>query len=166
MRRNLTVGPDAEGRYRCSMCNEWKPAEGFHVNRASKLGFSTRCRDCHAAYVRTASRRAANRAYEARRRIERRTERQAIIDRLRDRPCFDCDGTFPSYVMEFDHRDPSVKAYGIISLLSNGTLAALMAEVAKCDVVCANCHRIRTHTQRQSGMFRYPGRPRKADGEH
>ena len=47
--------------------------------------------------------------------------------------------------MDFDHRDPSTKLFNLMTgramLMSD---QKLMAEVAKCDVVCANCHRIRT----------------------
>jgi hypothetical protein len=47
--------------------------------------------------------------------------------------------------MDFDHRDPADKAFrvteGRATLMSR---ARLLAEVGKCDIVCANCHRIRT----------------------
>jgi len=46
--------------------------------------------------------------------------------------------------MDFDHRDPNVKVDHVASMLSAG-VNKLEAEIAKCDVVCANCHRIRTY---------------------
>jgi hypothetical protein len=50
--------------------------------------------------------------------------------------------------MDFDHRDPSTKSFSLLAdkaLLKNRNV--LIAEVAKCDVVCANCHAERTWRQ-------------------
>ena len=53
----------------------------------------------------------------------------------------------PAYVMDFDHRDGKEAE---ISVLVNAlSVRRLVAEMAKCDVVCANCHRIRTYGQRR-----------------
>jgi hypothetical protein len=66
---------------------------------------------------------------------------------MKDKPCADCGRRYPYYVMDFDHRDPSTKLFEIGTCVRRGA-AVLAAEVAKCDVVCANCHRERTHQQR------------------
>lgn len=60
-------------------------------------------------------------------------------------PCADCGGRFPSVVMDFDHRDPTIKV-DPVSRMVNRALSweRIAAEMAKCDVVCSNCHRIRT----------------------
>jgi hypothetical protein len=47
--------------------------------------------------------------------------------------------------MDFDHRDPALKLFNISEYGVKCALAVLIAEIAKCDVVCANCHRQRTH---------------------
>ena len=52
---------------------------------------------------------------------------------------------FPVYVMDFDHRDPDDKEALISHLVNALSLRRLVAEMAKCDVVCSNCHRIRTY---------------------
>jgi hypothetical protein len=61
--------------------------------------------------------------------------------------------------MDFDHRDPAVKSFAIGPSLTRNR-AAVVAEIAKCDVVCANCHRLRTERQRISGAI-VAGRPRR-----
>lgn len=62
----------------------------------------------------------------------------------------DCGGSFPSYVMQFDHRDPTTKVASLARLSSgNFKLETLKAEIEKCDAVCSNCHHIRTHKQQQ-----------------
>lgn len=70
-------------------------------------------------------------------------------------PCADCGGHFPAVAMDFDHRDPAAKHTGIAILVRKRTKPiALLSEIDKCDVVCANCHRVRTSGQRESGYLR------------
>lgn len=57
--------------------------------------------------------------------------------------CKDC-GDSRWQVLEFDHRNPKDKRKNIAALARNGSsLATLKKEIRKCDVVCANCHRMR-----------------------
>lgn len=72
-----------------------------------------------------------------------------LLDRLRDRPCMDCGGRFPPCAMDFDHRDPTTKRAAVTRLIGRTGTARLLEEVAKCDIVCANCHRRRTFDRRQ-----------------
>jgi hypothetical protein len=53
--------------------------------------------------------------------------------------CHDCGGVFPQYCYDFDHKDPNQKSFGISESYGK-PIAELMAEVDKCDLVCANCH--------------------------
>lgn len=71
-----------------------------------------------------------------------------VLDELRSVPCGDCGGVFPQCAMDFDHRDPTTKVRGVTRMISNFGLQAILAEVAKCDIVCANCHRLRTFERR------------------
>jgi hypothetical protein len=58
--------------------------------------------------------------------------------------CDDC-GIRDLAVLEFDHRQPQEKRYDVSDLVHRaGSWAAVLKEIAKCDVVCANCHRKRT----------------------
>lgn len=47
--------------------------------------------------------------------------------------------------IDFDHRDPNDKAFTISYEMDKATEEALIAEIAKCDAVCRNCHAYRTH---------------------
>jgi hypothetical protein len=51
--------------------------------------------------------------------------------------------------MDFDHRDPTAKRSGVTRMVGRATSRAILAEAAKCDIVCANCHRARTFERRQ-----------------
>jgi len=64
----------------------------------------------------------------------------------------DCRTRYPFYVMDFDHRDPSAKKYEPARLKTDVGWPTLLKELAKCDVVCANCHRKRSHSRRQQEM--------------
>lgn len=80
---------------------------------------------------------------KAQKRIYRR--RRLWLDALKASAYQDCGGSFPPECMDFDHRDPALKSFGIGNGLSSHGDALVLAEIAKCDLICANCHRIRTH---------------------
>lgn len=79
---------------------------------------------------------------------------RAILREFKNRPCADCLIQYPYYVMHCDHRDPSVKECNPSQLvmLKVGP-DKVRAELAKCDVVCANCHAERTHRQRENQII-------------
>jgi len=62
-------------------------------------------------------------------------------------PCSDCQQSFPHYCMDFDHiEERGKKTQDISKMLSNCvSLPRVLKEIEKCDVVCSNCHRIRSH---------------------
>jgi hypothetical protein len=59
-------------------------------------------------------------------------------------PCMDCNISYPHFVMDFDHREPHKKEYNISSIINSGSIKKIWTEIKKCDLVCANCHRLRT----------------------
>src|SRR5712691_7309094 len=71
-----------------------------------------------------------------------------LLDLLRDTPCHDCGQRFAPYVMQFDHRDPTTKTHLVTRMIGHAGTPRILAEVAKCDIVCANCHRQRTYLRR------------------
>ncbi len=73
-----------------------------------------------------------------------------LLDELRDGPCADCGGRFPPCAMDFDHRDSATKTKGVTRLVGRAGASRIIAEAAKCDIVCANCHRARTYDRRMA----------------
>lgn len=61
-----------------------------------------------------------------------------------DSSCVDCGLYWPSYVMQFDHIGDD-KLFTIGSAYTSVSRQRLWAEIAKCELVCANCHAVRTH---------------------
>jgi len=80
---------------------------------------------------------------EARQRA--RAKLRAIVDVAKQIPCKDCGVQYPPYVMTFDHLGD--KKFNVADL-GGVSIDALKAEIAKCQVVCANCHAERTHRRR------------------
>jgi hypothetical protein len=63
----------------------------------------------------------------------------------KDIPCKDCGQIFHPVCMDFDHvRGEKIKGVG---LMKNLKRERMLKEIEKCELVCANCHRVRTHTR-------------------
>lgn len=68
---------------------------------------------------------------------------------IKDNPCVDCGGWFHFSAMDFDHVRGS-KDGNVSELVARGrSLRLIDREIAKCDLVCSNCHRVRTWTRNQ-----------------
>lgn len=81
-------------------------------------------------------------------RARRDSEFREKIRQFKNVPCADCGVRYPYYVMDFDHvRGEKVNDIG--NLLRYGNDNDVLAEIEKCEVVCSNCHRIRTQVRRQ-----------------
>jgi hypothetical protein len=75
-------------------------------------------------------------------------ERRAYLHSCKCVPCADCGETFHPVAMDFDHRDGTIKLFDVgTSMQRNWEM--ILAEIAKCDVVCSNCHRIRTYNKKR-----------------
>lgn len=66
-------------------------------------------------------------------------------------PCADCGKRFPPYVMDFHHTDRN-KEFGVASG-KNRNFNKVLTEIAKCVILCANCHRIREYASGQAPSF-------------
>src|SRR5215469_18652866 len=65
--------------------------------------------------------------------------------------CSDCGNFYPPYVMEFDHVAPKRITLGYSREIRKLSEMELRYEMAMCDVVCRNCHALRTHQRRSNG---------------
>jgi hypothetical protein len=72
-----------------------------------------------------------------------------------DNPCGDCGNFFPACAMDFDHRPDETKTYDVGMMVAHGhNKDKVMEEIAKCDLVCACCHRVRTRDRKiQNGRI-------------
>jgi hypothetical protein len=68
-----------------------------------------------------------------------------IMDDAKQVPCMDCGKSFDPVCMDFDHRPGTQKS---CDQMLHVPLSKLKEEMAKCDVVCACCHRLRTKNRK------------------
>lgn len=112
-------------------------------------GLQAWCRDCKKAQDSEYYQRNKSKYLEYNRRQYEKLKQEVIT--LKAKPCTDCGGCFPYYVMDFDHVDGTKKRFDV-GRARKYSLAEIRREIAKCELVCANCHRIRTHERRQAPL--------------
>lgn len=129
----------------CGKCKLEKDFSEFHKNAAKPDGLQSNCKACkneqYQGYYSENKERYAKNSRTHRRRMREK------IRSYKDKPCTDCGVQYPYYVMQFDHLDGDDKL-GAIGRMS-WSYVKLEQEVAKCDVVCANCHAVRTWQRKQ-----------------
>jgi hypothetical protein len=64
--------------------------------------------------------------------------------------CKECGENRPQ-CLDFHHRDPKVKEFNLASKLKHLGKKRILAEIAKCDVLCKNCHADFHYQERQNG---------------
>ena len=128
----------------CVHCKQMKPIEAFNFKNLEKQKRQSYCRECtkqmlrdhyiaHTSYY-------LKKAHLRNERI-RKEIRTFIWKYLSEHACVDCGNSNP-VVLEFDHIDE--KRDNISNLIKSATLHQVIIEIAKCEVRCANCHRIVT----------------------
>ena len=81
-------------------------------------------------------------------RRERVARTQERINRYKlEHGCIDCGYAEHAVALDFDHRDPDLKIANVSSLMW-APWDRIVAELEKCDVRCACCHRVKTHVRR------------------
>lgn len=73
-----------------------------------------------------------------------RSAMRKFVNDLKSEPCMDCRQSFHTVCMDFDHRVPKDKVAEVGVLINRMSWFNLFEELDKCDLVCSNCHRIRT----------------------
>lgn len=121
----------------CRGCQETKPFDQFYKNPNVRTdGHLNWCKPCIGA-----------RYAEGRRRRQR--EVLAYIQAIKlERGCADCGFRDHPAALDFDHLPGFIKEHKVATLAAGAKRSKIDAELAKCEVVCANCHRIRTAERR------------------
>lgn len=134
----------------CKGCREVLPLSSFYVNPNVRDGHLNWCKRCFIERHKAGknSRAAKLREYITAIKVER--------------GCVDCGYRDHPEALDFDHLPGFTKLYRVATMSGGSTKAKIDAEIAKCEVVCANCHRIRTARRR----IKQPGTeaPQTANG--
>lgn len=120
----------------CSTCKE-QPS----------LSYATYCRKCHSK--RQSKYHKQTEYKQDKRRVK---EIRFLVKQGKEIPCMDCGVQHPWYVMDYDHIRGKKSFNLSISAQRRYGLNKIKEEIAKCDVVCANCHRKRTFNKQPSSI--------------
>lgn len=133
---------------RCPMCLQEKEAtrEYFGFNKRKKDGLQGYCLMCSRQKDKSHYNDSADRKIKIRQSNKARRKRnlQYVWDYLKTHPCIDCGEANP-IVLEFDHVRGK-KFAQVCKLIKERTssIKAIQAEISKCEIRCANCHRLKT----------------------
>ena len=153
MPSEMSVGPDAIRS--CNGCKQIKPLVAFATFRSRKGELRRRgiCKECREKQcsqdqeVMRAYRRKYNRRTKSARQVKQnacRANAKRFVDEYKSKPCADCKRKLPTVAMDLDHVR-GAKHKSVSLMVSAGyKIDLIKEEVAKCDIVCACCHRIRT----------------------
>lgn len=125
---------------RCPKCGKLKPIGQFNWKKKG-IKRQSHCKVCQALYTKAHYKK--NPApYRSRAAARKKTAMEFVMEYLRGSKCIDC-GTADVRVLEFDHvRDK--KSGNIMTMARSGKgISSIETEIAKCEIRCANCHRVR-----------------------
>ena len=133
----------------CTTCGKTFPESSFHVKRGSKR--HSQCKYCKRAAIKKHYENHKSKYIAKALVFNKKAKKKLVaeINEIKNVPCADCGAKYPPYVMDFDHRCGTRKLSNVADLVRNFCAKRALAEIEKCDVVCSNCHRIRTHNRHQ-----------------
>ena len=130
----------------CTKCKLSLPLSEFYNHKGRSKPFSY-CKKCNSKRVKEYYNRNKPlvRKNANKNRKEHLLESKKLIDERRDSPCCDCKNRFPIVCMDFDHLPEYAKMFSVCEARHRYfNLEKIKTEMEKCEVVCSNCHRIRT----------------------
>ena len=134
----------------CTKCKIEKQLADFNKNVRRADGLQSICRPCSKEKYKEYY--SGSEVEKLRLRENKKKHNKKVLDYVRkakEVPCADCKIQYPHYVMDFDHlRD---KSFNISEGHLRYGLARIIEEIQKCEIVCSNCHRIRTYGKEAKG---------------
>ena len=131
----------------CPRCKEDKPESEFSKNKSRGDGLQSTCKVCLRKH---------NKKWYANNKRKHRKKSDVYRNKTRDyfrdlkskTPCTDCGVSYPYYVMDYDHLDSTTKVANISTMCASGlSIESVKEEADKCELVCSNCHKARTHNR-------------------
>lgn len=135
---------------KCTKCKKIKGVSEFNKNKSKSDGYASACRVCDKeiskAYYEKNKKKQKEQIMQAKK-IRISENREKYLTYLKKQSCVDCGEDNP-IVLDHDHRDNTVKINSVSKLITMGYgWNTVLTEIDKCDIRCANCHRIRTAKQ-------------------
>lgn len=139
---------------RCTVCYQTKTKEEYYFRDKTAGTLHSQCRDCYKArrnesweeHYKKYGDKYRMRAIK-RNKILRENLRRKMLAYLKNKSCVKC-GIDDIRVLEFDHIYPETKTLDIARAITNTVKwEAILKEIHKCQILCANCHKIKTAKQ-------------------
>lgn len=123
---------------RCTKCGENKSLDKFAFKNKAKNIFNGHCKECQNIMGREYYYKNLKKYYD------KNKKRQLFISQyLKDiknnSSCEKCGENHPA-CLDFHHINPKNKLYTISTMVTN-SLNKVKEEIAKCIIICSNCHR-------------------------
>lgn len=126
----------------CTQCGFPKLECDFHCLKLGKDGLNPACKGCIGEYGRRHRVGYKDRHLELRE--LRKESLRSLVSSLKAGPCFDCGRCFIPEGMHFDHRPGESKITNVCRMIDSvKSEKHILHEIAKCDLVCVGCHRLR-----------------------
>lgn len=138
---------------RCPRCEQVRPRSLFHLHKSRKDGLQAFCKPCRAEIDHQRYERKVGMNVPRRPQRSERGRKAWLVSLKSGRPCTDCGRSFPHQVLQWDHLPGYEKLGDISEDFWGRTRAEILDEIAKCDLVCANCHMIRTFSRNGWGTW-------------
>lgn len=131
---------------KCITCKKNQNLDQFCLQSKKTGRRKNQCRSCRNTYCKSHYKNNKP-SYMSRIKVNNKRynqESKTLIREGKDKPCLDCGIKYPYYVMQFDHL-PQYKKIDGLGQMHRRYKTIVQAEIAKCEVVCANCHAERTY---------------------
>lgn len=138
---------------RCSKCKKEQLLSEFCNDKRSLDGKASNCKSCGREFNRISYQKHKEKRLEENKKYNQ-IKRNFFLDYLSKQKCVDC-GDDRILVLQFDHLEPRNSGKCVTEMVYTHGLEKLKEEIKKCEVVCANCHSIRTFTRKKSDRLRY-----------
>jgi hypothetical protein len=130
----------------CYGCGKSPPEVKFSKDRSREDGLQSLCVACGKERKRIHYRNNKT-DYQERRNARRKMTKKEINSYKEKNPCIRCGGFYPSFAMDFDH--VGEKKFKISEAVGNiRSLDEIWKEISKTELVCKNCHAIRTYNRK------------------
>lgn len=139
---------------KCTRCDKNLSLDKFKIMNKRTGKISSMCCECKKEYDREyweKNKVAKGKLKNEQQKKNRIVKRKYILDFLKKTKCVDC-GNSDYRVLEFDHRNRKTKSFNLADA-TQYSIERIQLEISKCDVVCGNCHTIRTIEQR--GYYKF-----------
>lgn len=138
----------------CTICKKEKSENDFFYRNKTTEKLHSQCKGCYVEkrrkiwkqhYYKYGSQ-YRERAVLRKRKLKDNLRKQ-LHNYLLGKSCIKCGFSDPR-ALEFDHIDPISKSFGIARAITNTvSWVNILTEIGKCQILCANCHKIKISTE-------------------